>query len=282
MSTLLKRGSKGAAVRELQTLLNARGRSLNVDGDFGPATEAAVRAFQEQRGLTVDGIVGKQTWAALGKEDRPATSALITREVLAKVFPNARADIVAAIVEGAAEIAAAGITTPLRAAHFLAQIGPETGGLRLIEESLNYSVAGLLSTFGRHRISAADCERLGRRTGHPADQPAIANLVYGGDWGRKNLGNTEPGDGWRYRGSGLMQTTGRANYRRAGAEANPEALRQPGPALTSALKFWTDNRLNALADRDDVTAVRKAVNGGSNGLDEARAVLAKAKRALGI
>lgn len=83
-------------------------------------------------------------------------------------------------------------------------------------ESLNYSVDALLGNFSRARISAADAQRLGRKPGEgplsEARQIQIANKVYGGEWGRKNLGNTGPSDGWLYRGGGLPQTTGRRNY----------------------------------------------------------------------
>ncbi|AZO81274.1 hypothetical protein BLM15_07440 [Bosea sp. Tri-49] len=174
------------------------------------------------------------------------------------------------------------MVTKLRTAHFLAQIATETGGLTALEESLNYSIEGLLKTFSRKRIAKAQAEALGRKPGRAADQEAIANVLYGGAWGEANLGNTKPDDGWRYRGGGLMQTTGRANYRRAGYEANPEALRTPRGGLAAALTFWSNNDLNRVADRDDITALRKVVNGGTNGLPEAKAYLAKAKKALGI
>lgn len=205
---------------------------------------------------------------------------LITRERLKAFAPKAAPAIVEAFIAGAGEIERAGITSPMRAVHFLAQAATETGGLTKLTESLNYSVAGLRATFGKHRISDADVKRLGRAPGRPAKQEEIANIIYGGAWGRKNLGNTEPGDGWRYRGSGILQTTGRANFRRAGREDDPEALRTPGPALTSALKFWTDHSLNALADRDEMTKIRKVINGGTNGLDECLVWLGKAKRAF--
>jgi putative chitinase len=80
----------------------------------------------------------------------------------------------------------------------------------------------------------------------------------------------------------MLQTTGRDNYRAAGHEDDPEALREPGPALAAALTFWRDNGLNEIADNDDVAAVRKRINGGRHGLDDARIWLAKAKAALEI
>lgn len=120
-------------------------------------------------------------------------------------------------------------------AYALATAHHETGGKMMPNvESLNYSVSGLLNTFGRHRISRADAERLGRKPGEPAlsvtRQRAIANILYGGTWGRDNLGNTEPDDGWTYRGRGLAHDTGRRNYKLSGDAvgvdliANPDAL----------------------------------------------------------
>lgn len=205
---------------------------------------------------------------------------LITLDRLRRFAPSANPEILQAIVEGWDRrlLDTADINTPLRVEHFLTQIATETGGLKAISENLNYSVEGLLRTFSRSRISSADCWRFGRSPSHPANQNAIANIIYGGKFGRQQLGNTEPGDGWRYRGSGLMQTTGRANFRRAGHENDPEALRQPQTALISAITYWTSRDLNRLADLDDLVAVRKGVNGGTNGMKHAEAFLIEAKR----
>lgn len=113
--------------------------------------------------------------------------------------------------------------TPLRhLAYILATPYLETGGrMQPVRESLNYSVDALLTKFGRHRISEADARRYGRSGSRPANQQAIANIIYGGEWGRKNLGNTQPDDGWRYRGGGLAQITGRANFTKFGLAADP-------------------------------------------------------------
>jgi len=92
------------------------------------------------------------------------------------------------------------ITTPLRQAHFLAQIGHESNGLKSVTESLNYSVDGLLKTFSRSRISEADAKKYGRTATQSANQQMIANTVYGGEWGLKNLGNSQQGDGFKFRG----------------------------------------------------------------------------------
>ena len=117
-------------------------------------------------------------------------------------------------------------------AYALATAWHETGGrMQANTESLNYSISGLLNTFGRHRISRADAEKLGRRPGEPAlplaRQRAIANIIYGGEWGRTNLGNTEPDDGWTYRGRGLSHVTGRRNYRVSGEALGIDLLSAP-------------------------------------------------------
>lgn len=187
-----------------------------------------------------------------------------------------------------AGMAAAAIDTPLRRAHFLSQIAVESAAFTKVRESLNYSVPGLLDTFGRHRISEADAERLGRIPGRPADQFGIANLVYGGEWGRKHLGNTQPGDGALFIGYGLKQLTGRGNVARCDKALGfkgqllkqPSLLMRPDLAAKSAVWFWTDNDLNPIADTDNIEAVTRTVNGGLNGLSDRKAWLIKCKAAF--
>lgn len=143
------------------------------------------------------------------------------------------------------------IDTPLRQAHFLAQIGHESGRLQHTREIWG---------------------------------PTAAQTRYEG---RKDLGNTEPGDGSRYRGRGLIQVTGRANYARASKAlgqdfvGNPEMLESPRWAAMSAAEFWGRNGCNALADADDVLALTKRINGGENGLADRKKLLDAAKRVLG-
>jgi putative chitinase len=164
-------------------------------------------------------------------------------------------------------------------AHWLGQMHVESRGFSTLVESLNYSVAGLRATFGPHRISDADCERYGRKPGQPADQEAIANIVYGGEWGRRNLGNTEPGDGWRNRGSGLIQQTGRANIEATGY--TPDELRTNiVKAADAAAGFFVSHGCVAPAKNDDVRGVTLKVNGGLNGLVERIARTAEAKELL--
>lgn len=170
------------------------------------------------------------------------------------------------------------INTPKRIAGFLSQIGHESAGFTRLTENLNYSTEALLSMFGRHRISEEQAKRYGRRPGQVANQEAIADTIYGGEWGRKHLGNTEPGDGWRFRGRGLKQLTGRDNYKRCGialAEdfvSAPDRLLMPVNAALSAGWFWASHGLNEAADRGDVLEMTKIINGGVNGLDQRQAL----------
>lgn len=176
-----------------------------------------------------------------------------------------------------------GINTPLREAHFLAQIGTESNGWRSVVESLNYSVAGLL-IFG-DRLTAAQREKLGRKPGElalsPARQADIANIVYGGRYG-----NTQPGDGWKYRGRGLKQVTFKANYDTCGKALgldlvnNPDLLLLDQNAARSAGWFWSANTCNSFADKDDIVGLTKRINGGTNGLDDRKARYSVAKRVL--
>lgn len=178
-----------------------------------------------------------------------------------------------------------GIDTELRKSHFLGQMAVESQGFTCTSENLNYATGALLSLFGRHRITNRQAEQYGRNQHHSADQPQLANILYGGAWGRKNLGNTEPGDGWHFRGRGLKQVTGRDNYRRCSQELfgddtllhTPELLEQEPWASLSAGWFWMAKGLNAIADTDDVGAVTKVVNGGYNGLDDRKMWTARAK-----
>ena len=193
-----------------------------------------------------------------------------------------------------------GINTPLRLAHFLAQIGHESIGFSATRESMNYSVEAILKTFSRARISEADAKTFGRldKPARPANQSAIANLAYGGAWGLTNLGNTKPGDGWKYRGGGLMQTTGKKNYSDAGRAigvdlvTNPDLLNVPENATMSAGAFWHSRNLNALADTDSgawneadkavFVAITGKINGGINGIADREARFLRARAALGI
>ena len=171
-----------------------------------------------------------------------------------------------------------GITTPLRWAHYLAQVAHESGGLRQTEENLSYSAEGLLKTFPKYFTKAY--------VNAYARQPQrIAGRVYANRMGN---GAEATGDGWKYRGRGLIQLTGRTNYTvyrsYCGYDVvkDPDLLAKPVGAIRSSMWFWRNRGLNELADKNDLVAITKRINGGTNGLAERRAYLAKAKQALGV
>jgi putative chitinase len=170
---------------------------------------------------------------------------------IAPKFSGSRADRQAEIIDGIGSVMQAvladyAITDPLRIAHFLAQICHESAGLRTTEEF--------------------------------ADGSAYE--------GRADLGNVEPGDGRRFKGRGLLQLTGRSNYKIYGDALgidlieNPEQAANPLTSLKIACLYWKRRDINPLCDADNLQAVTRRVNGGLNGLDSRAEFLAKAKAAL--
>lgn len=203
-------------------------------------------------------------------------------EVFATCFPNAlhKDRFIQAILEYCPRFQ---IDTPKRMAAFLGQVGQECGGFTVFEESLNYSTEALLKMFSRHRITATDTIRYGRNKGKKADQQTLANILYGGEFGRKQLGNTNNNDGWLYRGRGCKQLTGRANYTllsqitKWDCVANPDMLLEPENGLIAALYYWdqinpSGKSLNLVADSEDDVKLTKLVNGGQNGLKERKRI----------
>ena len=174
---------------------------------------------------------------------------------------------------------------PIRAAMALANFGHETNGGRRLVESLDYSPDRLAAVFG-HRATTRALDAC-RRVGHPADERTIANEVYGGEWGAKNLGNKLPGDGFAWRGRGLIQLTGRWSYARVAGVLQREltdewvdSIGTPAGAAESACLWWARMGLNDLADKGDLARVRKAVNGGAVGLDDVKARYDQARALL--
>jgi putative chitinase len=161
-----------------------------------------------------------------------------------------------------------GINTPLRLAHFFGQSKVESD-LKPKIESMNYSVEGLIKGFGRHRISLEDAKKFGRTTTQKANQKEIANRLYGGAWGKTNLGNTQPNDGWLLRGAGLTQVTGRANFQKLSDDTgidfinHPELILQEAESLIASVWFWNYRGLNKYADKDDILSISKIINLGS-------------------
>lgn len=176
-----------------------------------------------------------------------------------------------------------GITAPVDQAMFIAQCGHESTGFTQLVENFNYSVSGLAGFVRAGRLTQDQANSLGRRQGEPslplARQRAIANLVY-----NKRNGNKGPGDGWLYRGRGLIQITGLTNYRDCGTGlkvdlvVQPELLAQDEYAARSAAWFYATK--GCLKYPGDLVRITLIINGGQNGVDDRRARFLKAKSVL--
>jgi putative chitinase len=207
---------------------------------------------------------------------------LINEQQLAQIFPKGQAGVGAFVTPLNAAMQAYDINTPARAAAFIAQVGFESACFCHLVEVLNHS-AERLAAIWPNRFCTPDGKpnalalQLG---GHPE---AIANSVYANRLGN---GAPESGDGWRFRGRGLIQLTGRTNYQQAGAalkvdlEAQPELLEQPQYACLTAAWFWSVHGLNTLADSGDFKAITQRINGGLNGYDARAALWSTAREVI--
>lgn len=186
-----------------------------------------IKNLQRALGVAADGIAGRGTYTALFR--KCGASQAIAEEL--------------ALAANVRFVECGIMDSPLRLAHFMAQLMHESGNFRYMEEI----------------ASGAAYE------------------------GRKDLGNTERGDGIRYKGRGPIQLTGRANYRKYGRiigidlERHPTIAAIPSIGLWTALEYWKQNNLNAIADKDDVVLITRRINGGTNGLDDRKKKLAQVK-----
>ena len=191
---------------------------------------------------------------------------MLTSTQFKKLFPNcAEPDLwVSAMTEVFPKYE---ITTDNRVAAFIAQCGHESGGWRVFSENLNYSAEGLAKTFGKY---------FGPTGANPTDYAKkpekIANLIYANRMGN---GNAVSGDGYKYRGRGPIQLTGKSNYTAFSTEMGVDAVSNPDivstdkkAALMSAIWFWNKNGLNKLADAGDIKGMTKKINGGFIGLED--------------
>ena len=257
----LKVGSKGEEVKALQEKLG-----LAADGDFGPGTETKLKAWQTANGLTADGIAGPSTLAKLGISESAAPAAAIPASAfkLDKLKGHLPDAVISQIPDTAARF---GITNVLRLAHFLSQCGHESGGFKAVNENLNYSADGLKKIFPKYfpgNISES----------YARNPEKIAAKVYGGRMGN---GDEASKEGWKFRGRGYIQLTGKSNYTafdklvEEDILANPDLVATKYP-LSSAAFFFQSNGLWSICDKgaDDatVTAVTKRVNGGTIGLPD--------------
>lgn len=263
---LIKVGSKSEEVKKIQSKLG-----LPSDGVFGPLTENAVKEWQTKNGLTPDGIVGENTWSkmfATQNVSNPSTSASpptpssngkINLNKLKGHVPDSVLNEIPLVMEKF------GCNTPLRLAHFLAQCSHESGNFKFVEENLNYSSDGLKKIFPKYFPSNLS-------ESYARNPEKIASRVYGGRMGN---GDESTKEGYKFRGRGYIQLTGKENYRKFGqfigedTIANPDLVSKKYP-LTSAAFFFNSNGLWANCDKgfDEVavTGVTKRVNGGTIGL----------------
>jgi len=262
---ILKKGDNNENVKLMQQKLGIEPAVTN----FGPKTEAAVKEWQAKNGLVADGIVGPATWAKIMGESTPIPAAPVQPitpvgglklDKLRGHIPDA---VIAMIPDTAAKFA---INTPLRLAHFLAQCGHESGGFRATQENLNYSAKGLNGIFKKYFPTEAAAAAYAR------NPQKIANKVYGGRMGN---GLEASGDGYKFRGRGYIQLTGKENYTAFGKAIGEDILANPDKvastyALLSAAWFFSKNGLHKMADGGAtdqvVTSITKRVNGGTIGL----------------
>lgn len=202
-------------------------------------------------------------------------------EIVTALAPRARPQYREAFADPQGLLGKHGITTPQRLCHFLAQVFHETGNLMLMVESGRYSEKALArmwdaGNWHRYFPDRAACLAMARQCAVDGGE-ALFNRVYQ----RKSLGNDQPGDGWKYRGRGLLQITGKGAYARYAARFGVDFVGQPDlictgeHALKPALAEWSDGKLNLAADRDDIAAITRRINGGTVGLAERKAQLAR-------
>lgn len=271
----LVRGDNDVNVKLLQEKLG-----LDPVGNFGPKTEQAVKEFQRLHGLKADGIVGNATWDLIIKKSIIAKKEPVAIPTTQKaVHPPAPISITNVgglkldklknhipdyVISQIPDVAVRfQINTPLRLAHFLSQCGHESGGFKLVTENLNYSAKALATTFKKYfptQQAATPYER---------NPEKIANVVYA-----NRMGNG-PKEGYKFRGRGYIQLTGKDNYIAFGKSinedltVNPDLVATKYPLLSAAWFFQRCLKKADMGSSDEVVvSVTKAVNGGLNGFSD--------------
>ena len=252
---MLKIGSQGNLVKQLQEKLG-----ITVDGAFGPGTDKALKEWQIKNGLTADGVAGETTLSKMGIQIPVVVKETLKTEKLKGHVPDTVVNEINSIAEKF------GITTNLRLAHFLAQCAHESGNFKAVSENLNYSKDGLMRVFPKYFP--------GTLAESYANQPEkIASRVYGSRMGN---GDEASKEGFKFRGRGYIQLTGKQNYTTFSqfigedCVANPDLVSSKYP-LGSAAFFFNNNKLWNICDEgatdEVVTKVTKRVNGGVIGLE---------------
>ena len=260
MDILLQKGSKGEQVKQLQKFFG-----ITADGIFGNQTLNKVMEWQKQNNLRADGLVTKNMWEKIF----PSTKTALKLENLVNVIPDSVINELKTISQ---------ITTPLRLAHFLSQCSHESNNFKNVRENLNYSYNRLLEIFkydidiDKNRIlSESEKQRARNLAGNPEK---IANFVYANQNGN---GGELSGDGWRFRGRGYIQLTGKSNYVSFGKSINENLVENPDLVATkypllSAVYFFNKNNLWEICDaggsEKDIQKLTKKINGGLNGIED--------------
>ena len=265
---MLKIGSQGELVKQLQTKLG-----ITADGAFGPGTDKALKEWQTKNGLVADGIAGPATLEKMGVSLPKVEKETLKLEKLKGQIPDV---VISEIVMIADKF---GIITNLRLCHFLAQCSTESGNFKAVSENLNYSKDGLLRIFPKYFPGT-----LAESYAHQPEK--IASRVYGSRLGN---GDETTKEGWKFRGAGFIQLTGKDNFKKFGdfigvdLVKNPELVATKYP-LTSAAFFFNTNNLWPICDEglseEVVTRVSKRVNGGYNGLDHRKSEFKRFEKLL--
>jgi putative chitinase len=265
---MLKIGSKGNLVKLLQEKLG-----VTADGDFGPKTESALKEWQSKNGLTADGVAGPITLSKMGIE-----IPIVKKEPLK--LDKLKGQISDTVISEIALIADKfGIITNLRLCHFLAQCSTESGNFKLTLENLNYSTSGLMKIFPGYFPG-----NLAESYAHQPEK--IASRVYGSRMGN---GDETTKEGWKFRGRGFLQVTGKQNYQILGDFLNVDLVSNPDLVattypLSSAAHFFYKNNLWPICDEglseEVVTRVSRRVNGGDNGLQHRKSEFKRFEKLL--
>ena len=265
---MLKIGSQGELVKQLQTKLG-----ITADGAFGPGTDKALKEWQTKNGLVADGIAGPATLEKMGVSLPKVEKETLKLEKLKGQIPDVVISEIAMIADKF------GLITNLRLCHFLAQCSTESGNFKAVSENLNYSKDGLLRIFPKYFPGT-----LAESYAHQPEK--IASRVYGSRLGN---GDETSKEGWKFRGAGFIQLTGKDNFKKFGdfigvdLVKNPELVATKYP-LTSAAFFFNTNNLWPICDEglseEVVTRVSKRVNGGYNGLDHRKSEFKRFEKLL--